>query len=228
MPIDPLAPPIEVRGLSKTYRLGFWMNRKVQALKSLDLTVNAGEVCGLLGPNGAGKSTTIKVLMGLVKASGGEARLFGMAPRSKESRRQIGFVPENPAPYEYLTGKEFLDLAGRLAGLSGKSLDQRIGEVLQTVGMERAAGLQIRRYSKGMIQRIALGQAIIHKPRLLILDEPTSGLDPIGRRQIRDLILAERERGTTVLFCTHLIPDVETVCDRVAVLVGGRSEERRV
>ena len=198
------------------------MNRKVQALKSLDLTVNAGEVCGLLGPNGAGKSTTIKVLMGLVKASGGEARLFGMAPRSKESRRQIGFVPENPAPYEYLTGKEFLDLAGRLAGLSGKSLDQRIGEVLQTVGMERAAGLQIRRYSKGMIQRIALGQAIIHKPRLLILDEPTSGLDPIGRRQIRDLILAERERGTTVLFCTHLIPDVETVCDRVAVLVGGK------
>jgi len=222
MPIDPLAPPIEVRGLSKTYRLGFWMNRQVQALKSLDLTVNAGEVCGLLGPNGAGKSTTIKVLMGLVKASGGEARLFGMAPRSKESRRQIGFVPENPAPYEYLTGKEFLDLAGRLAGLSGKSLDQRIGEVLQTVGMERAAGLQIRRYSKGMIQRIALGQAIIHKPRLLILDEPTSGLDPIGRRQIRDLILAERERGTTVLFCTHLIPDVETVCDRVAVLVGGK------
>jgi len=198
------------------------MNRQVQALKSLDLTVNAGEVCGLLGPNGAGKSTTIKVLMGLVKASGGEARLFGMAPRSKESRRQIGFVPENPAPYEYLTGKEFLDLAGRLAGLSGKSLDQRIGEVLQTVGMERAAGLQIRRYSKGMIQRIALGQAIIHKPRLLILDEPTSGLDPIGRRQIRDLILAERERGTTVLFCTHLIPDVETVCDRVAVLVGGK------
>lgn len=198
------------------------MSRKVQALKSLDLTVNAGEVCGLLGPNGAGKSTTIKVLMGLVKASGGEARLFGMAPRYKESRRQIGFVPENPAPYEYLTGKEFLDLAGRLAGLSGKSLDQRIGEVLQTVGMERAAGLQIRRYSKGMIQRIALGQAIIHKPRLLILDEPTSGLDPIGRRQIRDLILAERERGTTVLFCTHLIPDVETLCDRVAVLVGGK------
>jgi len=198
------------------------MSRKVQALKSLDLTVNAGEVCGLLGPNGAGKSTTIKVLMGLVKASDGEARLFGMAPRSKESRRQVGFVPENPAPYEYLTGKEFLDLAGRLAGLSGKSLDQRIGEVLQMVGMERAAGLQIRRYSKGMIQRIALGQAIIHKPRLLILDEPTSGLDPIGRRQMRDLILAERERGTAVLFCTHLIPDVETLCDRVAVLVGGK------
>src|SRR5215813_8740758 len=216
------APPIEVRGLSKTYRLGFWMSRKVQALKSLDLTVNAGEVCGLLGPNGAGKSTTLKVLMGLVKASSGEARLFGMPPTFKETRRQIGFVPENPAPYEYLTGKEFLTLAGRLAGLSGMSLDQRVGEVLHTVAMERAARLQIRRYSKGMIQRIALGQAIIHKPRLLILDEPTSGLDPIGRRQMRDLILAEREQGTTILFCTHIIPDVETLCDRVAVLVGGK------
>src|SRR5262249_5542325 len=216
------APPIEVRGLSKTYRLGFWMSRKVQALKSLDLTVNAGEACGLLGPNGAGKSTTLKVLMGLVKAPGGEARLFGMLPTSKESRRQIGFVPENPAPYEYLTGKEFLTLAGRLAGLSGMSLDQQVGEVLHTVAMERAAGLQIRRYSKGMIQRIALAQAIMHKPRLLILDEPTSGLDPVGRRQMRDLILAERERGTTVLFCTHIIPDVETLCDRVAVLVGGK------
>jgi len=216
------APPIEVRGLSKTYRLGFWMSRKVQALKSLDLTVNAGEVCGLLGPNGAGKSTTLKVLMGLVKASAGEARLFGMPPTFKETRRQIGFVPENPAPYEYLTGKEFLTLAGRLAGLSGMSLDQRVGEVLHLVAMERAAGLQIRRYSKGMIQRIALAQAIIHKPKLLILDEPTSGLDPVGRRQMRDLILAEREQGTTVLFCTHIIPDVETLCDRVAVLVAGK------
>jgi len=216
------APPIEVRGLSKTYRLGFWMSRKVQALKSLDLTVNAGEVCGLLGPNGAGKSTTLKVLMGLVKPTAGEARLFGMSPTFKETRRQIGFVPENPAPYEYLTGKEFLTLAGRLAGLSGMSLDQRVGEVLHLVAMERVAGLQIRRYSKGMIQRIALAQAIIHKPRLLILDEPTSGLDPVGRRQMRDLILAEREQGTTVLFCTHIIPDVETLCDRVAVLVGGK------
>ena len=145
-----------------------------------------------------------------------------MPPTFKETRRQIGFVPENPAPYEYLTGKEFLTLAGRLAGLSGTSLDQRVGEVLHLVAMERAAGLQIRRYSKGMIQRIALAQAIIHKPRLLILDEPTSGLDPVGRRQMRDLILAEREQGTTVLFCTHIIPDVETLCDRVAVLVGGK------
>src|SRR5712692_5431142 len=215
-------PPIEVRGLSKTYRLGFWMSRKVQALKSLDLTVNAGQVYGLLGPNGAGKSTTIKVLMNLVKASSGQARLFGLPPDFKEARRHVGFVPENPAPYEYLTGKEFLKLSGQLSGLSGHTLDKRVKEVLSVVGMERAAGLQIRRYSKGMIQRIALAQAIIHKPKLLILDEPTSGLDPVGRRQMRDLILAEREQGTTVLFCTHIIPDVETLCDRVAVLVGGK------
>src|ERR1700687_1187963 len=214
-------PPIEVRGLSKTYRLGFWMSRKVQALKSLDLTVNAGQVYGLLGPNGAGKSTTIKVLMNLVKASSGQARLFGLPPDFKEARRHVGFVPENPAPYEYLTGKEFLKLSGQLSGLSGQTLDKRVKEVLSVVGMERAAGLTLRRHSKGMIQRIALAQAIIHKPKLLILDEPTSGLDPVGRRQMRDLILSEREQGTTVLFCTHIIPDVETLCDRVAVLVGG-------
>jgi ABC-2 type transport system ATP-binding protein len=213
--------PIEVSGLCKTYRLGFWMNRRVRALQNLDLCVNSGEVYGLLGPNGAGKSTTIKLLMNLVKPSSGQARLFGMPPDFKEARRQIGFVPENPAPYEYLTGREFLTLAGQLTGMSRHALDRRIGEVLNLVGMERAAGLQIRRYSKGMIQRIVLAQAIIHKPKLLILDEPTSGLDPVGRRQMRDWILAEREQGTTVLFCTHIIPDVETLCDRVAVLVGG-------
>jgi len=178
-------------------------------------------VYGLLGPNGAGKSTTIKILMNLVRPSGGEAQLFGMPPGFKEARRHIGFVPENPSPYEYLTGFEFVKLAGQLTGLSGHTLDRRIKEVLGTVEMDRAAQLQIRKYSKGMIQRIALAQAIIHKPRLLILDEPTSGLDPVGRRQMRDLILAERAQGTTVLFCTHIIPDVETLCDRVAVLVGG-------
>src|ERR1700737_3020852 len=214
-------PIVEVRGLSKMHRLGFWMKRRVRALQNLDLTIQPGEVYGVLGPNGAGKSTTIKILMNLVQPTSGQAKLFGMPPTFKEARRRIGFLPENPSPYEYLTGREFVSLAGRLAGLSGKTLDKRVREVLGTVGMDRAANLQIRRYSKGMIQRIAIAQAIIHKPRLLILDEPTSGLDPIGRRQIRDLILAEREQGTTVLFCTHIIPGVETLCDRVAVLVGG-------
>jgi ABC-2 type transport system ATP-binding protein len=131
-------------------------------------------------------------------------------------------VPENPAPYEYLTGREFVTLSGRLAGMSGKELDDRVSEVVGMVQMTRAANLQIRRYSKGMVQRVALAQALVSKPDLLILDEPTSGLDPVGRRQIRDLILEERHRGTTVLFCTHIIPDVEALCDRVAVLVGGR------
>jgi ABC-2 type transport system ATP-binding protein len=131
-------------------------------------------------------------------------------------------VPENPAPYEYLTGREFVTLAGRLAGMSGKELDDRVSEVLGMVEMERAANLQIRRYSKGMVQRVALAQGLVTRPSLLILDEPTSGLDPVGRRQIRDLILEERQRGTTILFCTHIIPDVEALCERVAVLVGGR------
>jgi ABC-2 type transport system ATP-binding protein len=214
--------PIETRGLSKTYRLGFWLSRKVHALQGLDLKIYPGQVYGLLGPNGAGKSTTIKILMDLVRPTTGEAHLFGLPPSSNEARRLVGFVPENPAPYEYLTGHEFLGLAGRLVGLSGEDLDRRMQAVLKTTQMERAARMQIRRYSKGMIQRIALAQALLHQPKLLILDEPTSGLDPLGRRDMRDLILEERERGTTVLFCTHIIPDVEALCDRVAVLVGGR------
>jgi ABC-2 type transport system ATP-binding protein len=181
-----------------------------------------GQVYGLLGPNGAGKSTTIKILLNLVQPTSGEAKLFGLPPQDREARRRVGYVPENPAPYEYLTGREFVTLAGRLTGMSGKELDARVEEVLGMVQMTRAASLQIRRYSKGMVQRVALAQALVSKPALLILDEPTSGLDPVGRRLIRDLILEERHRGTTVLFCTHIIPDVETLCDRVAVLVGGR------
>jgi ABC-2 type transport system ATP-binding protein len=217
-----LSIPIETECLTKTYRLGFWLHRKVRALQDLSLRIEPGQVYGLLGPNGAGKSTTIKILMDLVRASSGQARIFGFSPSDQAARKLVGFLPENPAPYEYLTGKEFLGLAGKLAGLSGEELDLRVREVLGLTQMERAANLQIRRYSKGMIQRISLAQAIIHRPRLLILDEPTSGLDPIGRRDMRDLILSERDRGTTVLFCTHIIPDVEALCDRVAVLLSGR------
>jgi ABC-2 type transport system ATP-binding protein len=219
--IDP-PPPIEIRALTKSYRLGFWMSRKVQAVQGLDLRVSSGQVYGLLGPNGAGKSTTIKMLMNLVQPTSGMARLFGLPPSNKQARRLVGFLPENPAPYEYLTGREFVRLAGQIGGLSGQELDQRVNEVLGRVEMHRAAGLQIRRYSKGMIQRIGLAQAIVNRPKLLILDEPTSGLDPVGRRQMRDLVLAERQRGTTVLFSTHIIPDVEALCDRVAVLVSSK------
>ena len=214
--------PIETRQLAKTYRLGFLMNRHVRALQELDLRIEAGQVYGLLGPNGAGKSTTIKILMNLVRASAGEALLFGRAPSDVAARREVGFLPENPAPYEYLTGEEFVRLAGAMTGLTRHELDGRVKEVIANVGMERAARLQIRRYSKGMVQRMALAQALINRPKLLVLDEPTSGLDPVGRRQVRDLILAERARGTTILFCTHIISDIETLCDRVAVLVGGR------
>lgn len=216
------APPIEIRRLAKTYRLGFWLNRTVRALQGLDMTVQAGQVYGLLGPNGAGKSTAIKILMNLVQPSTGRARIFGLPPESHQARRMVGFLPENPAPYEYLTGTEFVRLAGRLGGLGGGELDARVKEVVGLVGMDRGADLQVRRYSKGMIQRIALAQALVNRPPLLILDEPTSGLDPVGRRQMRDIILQERERGTTVLFCTHIIPDVEALCDRVVVLVAGK------
>ncbi|MGO8969777.1 MAG: ABC transporter ATP-binding protein [Myxococcaceae bacterium] len=214
--------PIELHGVSKTYRLGFLMNRQVRALDDLDMVIQPGQVYGLLGPNGAGKSTTIKIVMNLVQATSGTTQLFGRPPTSTEIRRKVGFVPENPAPYEYLTGREFVHLAADLGGVPQSEVRSRTSEVLESVGMGRAADLQIRRYSKGMIQRIALAQAVVHRPQLLILDEPTSGLDPVGRRLVRDFILTERNRGTTVLFCTHIIPDVETLCDRVAVLVNGR------
>jgi ABC-2 type transport system ATP-binding protein len=221
--------PIELHGLSKTYRLGFLLNRKVRALDGLDMVIQPGEIYGLLGPNGAGKSTTIKIVMNLVQATSGTARLFGQPPTDTAVRRRVGFVPENPAPYEYLTGREFVRLAADLGGVPKRDVRARTREVLESVGMGRAADLQIRRYSKGMIQRIALAQAVVHRPALLILDEPTSGLDPVGRRLVRDFILAERKRGTTVLFCTHIIPDVEALCDRVAVLVNGhRVREGRV
>ncbi len=217
---EPLA--IEARALSKEYRVGFAFQRRIRALQGLELTIPKGQIYGLLGPNGAGKSTTIKILMNLVRATSGQALLFGQSPSRAATRREVGFLPENPAPYEYLTGKEFVRLAGQLCGLSGQELDRRVTEVIGSVDMGPAQNLQIRRYSKGMVQRLALAQAIVHRPKLLILDEPTSGLDPLGRRQMRDLILAERARGTTVLFCTHIIPDVEALCDRAALLVGGK------
>jgi ABC-2 type transport system ATP-binding protein len=214
--------PIEASQLTKTYRLGFLMNRKVRALQGLDLKIQPGDVYGLLGPNGAGKSTAIKIIMHLVQPTSGSIQLFGNPPSSPAARRTVGFLPENPAPYEYLTGAEFVRLAGQLGGLSGQELDKRTKEVLGMVSMERTASLPIRRYSKGMIQRIGLASAIVNRPKLLVLDEPTSGLDPLGRRQMRDLILEQRAAGTTVLFCTHIIPDVESLCDRAAVLVAGR------
>lgn len=213
---------IETEKLSKTYVLDLMRRRRVVALQDLSLTVGEGEIFGLLGPNGAGKSTTIKLLLNLIRPSSGRASIFGHPPQSVEARRQLGFLPENPAPYEYLSGREFVTFAGELAGLRGAELTRRVGEVIEQVGMGAAAPLQIRRYSKGMIQRISLAQALVASPRLLVLDEPTSGLDVLGRALIRDIILDQRKRGTTVLLCSHIIPDVEALCDRVAVVIGGR------
>ncbi|MBM4784028.1 MAG: ABC transporter ATP-binding protein [Archangiaceae bacterium] len=177
---------------------------------------------GVLGPNGAGKSTTIKLLLNLITPTSGKARLFGLDPSDAEARRNVGYLPENPSPYEYLTGEEFVRFAGSLSGLRGAELTARVRTVLEQVQMDRFTGVQIRRYSKGMTQRIALAQALVSSPRLLILDEPTSGLDVLGRQLIRDIILAEKKKGTSVLLCSHIIPDVEALAEDVAILIGGK------
>jgi ABC-2 type transport system ATP-binding protein len=213
---------LQTTRLTKAYETGFLGRQTVRALTDLDLTVETGQLVGLLGPNGAGKSTTIKLLLNLIRPTSGEVKLFGKAPADSAARARVGFLPENPAPYEYLTGHEFVTLAGQLAGVRGAALTRAVGEVIERVGMARAKDLQIRKYSKGMIQRISLAQSLVAQPDLLILDEPTSGLDVLGRQLVRDIILEQRKRGTTVLFCSHIIPDVEALCDRVVVLIGGK------
>ncbi|MBL8955307.1 MAG: ABC transporter ATP-binding protein, partial [Myxococcaceae bacterium] len=213
---------ISIKQLTKVYKLGAFGQKRVRALTDLSLEIAAGQVYGLLGPNGAGKSTTIKILLNLIRATSGTALLFGLPPSSTEARKLLGFLPENPSPYEYLTGEELVELAAKLSGLTGADVARRTTAVIERVEMGAARKLQIRRYSKGMVQRISLAQALVAEPRLLILDEPTSGLDVLGRQLIRDIILEQRKRGTSIVFCSHIIPDVEALCDRVAVLVGGK------
>ncbi len=213
---------IETTDLVKNYEVGLLRKRTVRALQGANLKVEEGQIFGLLGPNGAGKSTIIKLILTLLHPSSGTVRVFGRPPSDTEARRLIGYLPENPAPYEYLTGLEFVTFAGRLAGLSGAPLHQRVAEVVAITGMGQAASLQIRRYSKGMTQRICLAQALVSQPRLLVLDEPTSGLDVLGRQLVREIILQQRALGTTVLLCSHIIPDVEALCAQVAVIVGGQ------
>ena len=178
------------------------------ALDSLDLTVESGEVFGYLGPNGAGKSTTISLLLGLIRPTSGTATIFGLDPTRNETRSRIGYLPESPVFYDQLTGREFLRFCGKLCGLRGKDLEARSTRLLEEVGLAHAGDLQIRRYSKGMNQRVGIAQALLHDPELVILDEPMSGLDPIGRAEVRDLILRLKKRGKTVFFSTHIIPDV--------------------
>jgi len=191
-------------------------------LDGLSLTVRRGEIFGFLGPNGAGKTTTLKILLGLVRASSGRVLLLGEPAGNVATRRRIGFLPESPYFYDYLTAEEFLGFYGQLARLSRAVPTQRGDELVQLVGLSEARTRQLRKFSKGMLQRIGLAQALIHDPELVILDEPMTGLDPVGRKQVRDLILSLRDRGKTVFFSTHILHDVEMICDRVGIVMKGR------
>jgi ABC-2 type transport system ATP-binding protein len=188
----------------------------------LDFDVARGEVIGLLGPNGAGKTTTIKLLLGLLRPTRGHAWLLGESIDRQSSRRRLGFLPEQPYFYDHLNGVECVDLAARLSGLDAREAKRRALHWLDRVGLGDRPRLMLRKYSKGMLQRLGLAAALVHEPDLLVLDEPMSGLDPFGRRDVRELIKEQRERGVTVLFSSHILPDVETLCDRVAILAGGR------
>lgn len=212
---------IQATGLTKEYRLGF-RRKKALAVDQLNLEVQEGEIFGFLGPNGAGKTTTLKMLMGFIRPTSGKAWLFGEEIGEVRVRQRIGFLPESPYFYDYLTATEFLAFYGRLFGLRWDVIHERTALLLKQVGLESSARLQLRKFSKGMLQRIGIAQALINDPQLVILDEPMSGLDPIGRKEVRDLILQLKERGKTVFFSSHIIPDVELLCDRVGILVRGR------
>jgi ABC-2 type transport system ATP-binding protein len=210
------------RGLSKSYRTGHIIQGRRPALQDLDLTLLRGEILGYIGPNGSGKTTTLKLITGLLRPDRGEVRVLGEPLASRAWRMRAGYLPENPYLYDYLTAAEYLDYVGRLFGLGRERRRERSRELLALVGLERSADLPMRRFSKGMLQRIGLAQALVNDPELLFLDEPMSGLDPIGRRLVRNLILDLRKAGKTVLFSTHILSDAETLCDRVAVLRAGR------
>ena len=216
-----MQPQVRAENLGKTFRVGFFA-RKVRAVESLSMEVQAGEIFGLLGPNGAGKTTTIKMLLGFVRPSSGEAWIAGAPAGTLASRRKLGYLPEHPALYEFLRGDEYLEFAGRLAGLSSRDARAASQRLIERVGLAGRADRRIRKFSKGMVQRLALAQALIGDPETVILDEPMSGLDPIGRKDVRDLILGLRAEGRTVLFSTHILSDVEAICDRVGIVVDGR------
>lgn len=212
---------IEILGLEKTYSVGFWRKRPKRALQPLHLSVEEGEIFGFLGPNGAGKTTTLKILMGLVFPTSGSARILGQEWTDPEVKAQIGFLPEQPYFYDYLTAHELLDYYGQLSGLPDKGRRQRIGEVLERVGLTDVKGVQLRKFSKGMLQRAGIAQAILHDPKLVFFDEPMSGLDPLGRREVRDLMEQLKHEGKTVFFSTHILSDAEALCDRVAIIHKG-------
>jgi ABC-2 type transport system ATP-binding protein len=215
---------IETRNLTKVYR-DFWGRKKVRALKALDLEVRQGEVFGLLGPNGSGKTTTIKLLLGLLFPTSGEALVFNRGATDVRKNERIGYLPEESYLYRFLNAQETLDFYGSLFNIPRPTRRQRTFELIKLVGLEWAKRRQLREYSKGMVRRIGLAQALINEPELILLDEPTTGLDPIGTREMKDLILKLRDEGKTILICSHLLADVQDVCDRIAILYQGELKE---
>jgi ABC-2 type transport system ATP-binding protein len=214
-------PAIEILGLEKTYMVGFWRKRPKCALSPLQLTVEDGEIFGFLGPNGAGKTTTLKLLMGLVFPTAGTARILGREWTDPSVKAQIGFLPEQPYFYDYLTAHELLEYYGQLSGVPAKQRKPRVDQVLEQVGLRDVQGVQLRKFSKGMLQRVGIAQAILHNPKLVFFDEPMSGLDPMGRREVRDLMEQLKHEGKTVFFSTHILSDAEALCDRVAIIHKG-------
>jgi ABC-2 type transport system ATP-binding protein len=212
---------IETVALEKTYTVGFWRKATRQALRPLTLAVPEHEVFGFLGPNGAGKTTTLKLLMGLIFPTGGTAKILGKNVDDPQVKAQIGYSPEQPYFYDYLTAHELLRYYAQLSEVPAKEQEKRVAAVLERVGLRDIGRLQLRKFSKGMLQRVSIAQAIVHDPQLVFLDEPMSGLDPMGRREVRDLIQALKEEGKTIFFSTHILSDAETLCDRVAVVNKG-------
>ncbi len=213
--------PIEARGLRKAYRSS-WGGKAVLALDGLDLDVRPGELFGLLGPNGAGKTTTVKILLGLTRPTSGEARIFGIPAADPKSRRRVGYLPEGHRFPGYLTARETLAIFGRMSGVDSATLRRRTGPLLERVGLAAWRDVRVKKFSKGMTQRLGLAAALIHEPEVLMLDEPTDGVDPVGRREIRDLLRQEAGRGRAILVNSHLLSEIEQTCDRVAVLRSGR------
>ena len=213
---------IVIEGLTKTYKPMWPWLKEATVLFDVSLSVGQGEIFGFLGHNGAGKTTTMKMLMGLLRPTRGRIELLGASADNVAVHARIGYLPEAPYFYDYLTAEEFLRFYGRLAGLHRETVQQRVPQLLERVGLTEARHRQLRKFSKGMLQRIGLAQALIHDPELIILDEPMSGLDPTGRKEVRDLILSLRDQGKTVFFSTHIVSDVEMICDRVGILAKGR------
>src|ERR1700724_2600150 len=212
---------IEIDGLTKDYALGFWRKRMRRSLDNLSLRVEDGEVFGFLGPNGAGKTTTLKMLMGLVYPTAGSAKILGMEINDPRMKAQIGFLPEQPYFYDYLTAGELLNYYAQLSGVAAGDRERKVREVLTRVGLPDVMRVQLRKFSKGMLQRVGIAQAILHDRRVVFLDEPMSGLDPMGRREVRDLMEELKHEGKTVFFSTHILSDAEALCDRVAIIHKG-------